>query len=130
MKPSCAPSMGLPCASISSRWSMLSPARGGSGSSWRRISMSPACSASEVSFFFAHAPKRSSAASSLMTLFMTCLRCLSESEIRADRALQLGNTLLVHGLVHRQLQIVHAQLARAVEDHGEVHPSRRVAGLG
>src|SRR5438034_9015371 len=122
--------MGLPCTSISSRRSTLSPARGGSGSSWSCASMSPACSALERSLFFAQAPSTSSAAAILMMLFMACLRCLRKSKVRAHRSLQLGEALLVRRQMCCEVQLVHAQLARAVEDHGEFHASGRVARLG
>src|SRR5437764_1345560 len=93
---------------------MLSPARGGSGSSWSSTSMSPACSA----------------AATLMVLFMACLRCLRESKVRAGRPLQLGKALLVHRQVSGEIQLMHAQLSRAIEHHGEVHAPRRIARLG
>src|SRR5437763_12297361 len=91
--------------------------------------MSPAWSAPKRSCFFAQPARRSSAAKISMMLFMACLRCLLESKVRAGCALQLGDALLVHREMSGEIELVHAQLARAVEHHGEVHPAGRVARL-
>src|SRR5216684_3177326 len=123
--------MGRPCASIRSMFRTLSPARGGSGSSERRTSMSPAWSASELSFLFAQAAsKRSAASPSLAMVFMSALRGQLEAQVRPNCALQLREPPLVRGEVHREIQLVHAQLARAVDHRGEVRAPRAVARLG
>src|SRR5689334_18451791 len=127
MKPSWAPSTGLPCASRSSTCRTFSPARGGSGSSDRCTSMSPAWSASASSFLWAQ--PASSTRTRLAMLFMSTLRGLLGAEIDSDRPLQLGEALLVHGEMGRQLQLVHAQLAGAVDHHGEVGAAGAVARL-
>src|SRR5260221_1882769 len=131
MRPSCAPSTGLPCASCSSMFRTLSPACGGSGSSDRRTSMSPAWSASEASFFFVQAANSRSAVSpSLAMLFMSALRGLLDTQVCSNCALQLREPLLVHREVSCQIQLLHAQLARAVDHHGEVGAAGSVARLG
>src|SRR4051812_8109610 len=138
-KSSRAPSTGAPPASRRSRCRTFSPASGGSGSRRSTIEKSPACSAVERSFFLAQAASKSSAQAAtaravlftaLVPLVMSALRRLVETQVRAGRGLQLGQALLVHREVTGQLEIVHAQLARAVQHHGELAAARGVAGLG
>src|SRR3954468_10616013 len=137
-KSSRAPSTGTPRASSRSRCRTFSPASGGSGSRRGTITKSPACSAVERSFFLAQEASKSSAQAAsarrgfaaLVPLVMSALRRLVEAQVRAGRRLQLGQALLVHREVTGQLEIVHAQLARAVQHHGELAAARGVAGRG
>src|SRR5258708_21851987 len=123
--------MGLPCAARSSTFRTLAQARGGSGSSGSRTSMSPTWSAPSWSFFFAQAANiRTAARPSLAMLFMSALRGLLDAQVAADRALQLRESSLVHREVSCEIQLVHAQLARAVDHHGEVCAPGAVARLG
>src|SRR3954471_17529580 len=112
--------MGLPAVSCSSRFKALSPARGGSGSIDSRTSMSPAWTASESSFFLAQETRTSAARPRLAMFFMSALRGVLDAQVGPDRALQVGEALLVHGEMGREIELVHAQLARAVDHHGEV----------
>src|ERR1700730_11701699 len=123
--------MGLPCASRNSTFRTLSPARGGSGASDSRTSMSPAWTAPCLSFFFAQpANIRNAARPSLAMLFMSALRGLLDTQVAPDRALQLRESPLVHRKVSCEIQLVHAQLSRAVDHHGEVCAPGAVARLG
>src|SRR3982750_4714417 len=101
---------------------------GGSGSSRICTSMSPACSAFPAFCFFAQAPRRTRA-ETLMRLFTACLRRSLEPQVGTDRALQFGEALFVHREVRRQVQLVHAQVARTVEDHDEARAPCGVARL-
>src|SRR5256885_11401717 len=107
---------------------MLSPARGVSGSSFTSTSRSPAWSASEGAFDLLHATKSATVATmQLMLFFMTALCCLRKPDVCTYGALQFRKPLLVSGEMHREVHLVHAQLARTVEHHGEIGSPRRVA---
>src|ERR1700694_1290121 len=113
--------MGWPCASCSSTSRTLSPARGGSGSSESRTRKSPAWSAPAPSFFFEQAAnRRIDARPSLAMFFMSAFRRLLEAQICANRTLELREPPLIRREVSCEIELVHPQLARAVDHHGEV----------
>src|SRR3954465_4526612 len=58
-----------------------------------------------------------------MPFVVSDLRRFIQAKLGPARPLQLRQALLVRGEVHRQLQLVHAQLARAFQHGGEIAPS-------
>src|SRR3979490_2343107 len=101
IRPTRAPSTGFPCASFTVTWSTLSPARGGSGSRAISTRRSPTWNAQEHIGFdlLQAASSQSSTASRLVTLFMTGLVRLGQTELAADGPRQLRETLLIGGEV-------------------------------